>query len=336
MRPETSLSDFVRDALNSGKSRADIRSGLKSADWTKLEIDTALNGWAHSETMGAIPCPQRSTSAWDALFYALLFAAFGLMVGHTLHLMMGLITHMIPNPHEIQYGRGLGGLRWSMAAVIVFTPVFFWLHRNDAKACAADPVRRHGTVRRWLATLAIFLAVLTLLGDGIYVIYAFLNGDITARFMAKAGAVAMMSFVVLIYFRRDRQDTAQAAQNPGAAIAALLALAALVASLWLVGGPAQGQKERRDGLRLSDLNQLKNDIAECAVVRETGLPATLTPTDCAQSPQRLTGLATQVTYSRVDAETFELCVALEAPDRMGQSYNARIDGEVYCQIRKLR
>lgn len=336
MQQTPELSRFIRDALSRGRSRADIRNSLSAAEWTPLEIDTALAGWMFSDETGPVPRPQRSTSAWDALFYTLLFAAFGMMIGHALHLMLGVITMLLPEPGDSYSRWRMNGLRWSMAAVIVFTPAFLWLHARDAAAVRANPVRTFGTIRRWLTAIAILAAVLTLASDAIYVIYAFLTGELTRQFVVKCGAVAVMATVVLAYFRQERQTDTPARFSPAALLAAGLTLLTLIASLWLSGGPQQGRAETRDQTRLKELRTLKADVAGCQSLPRGDQAQDVNPLDCARAPQHLSAMAGSITYHPLANDRFELCTRLESPDRAGSRYNIYRKGDLHCIEGKRR
>ncbi|AEV38623.1 hypothetical protein PSE_4119 [Pseudovibrio sp. FO-BEG1] len=338
MQIPASLSEFVRDALNKGFSKDDIRSSLSPSDWTAIEIDTALKSWSYDETIGAVPQPQRSTSAWDAVFYALLFAAFGMVIGNTLILLLGLITLWIPEVGDSFSRSGLRSLRWSMAALIIFTPVFLWLHLKDERGSSANPASKYSSVRRWLTAIAIFAAAMTLLCDAIYLIYRFLDGDLTARFIAKSCAVALLSLVVIQYFHQGRQlqeNISRQGSLFATWIPSGLATLVLALSFWTVGGPMQGQLERRDQLRISDINQLQKGITFCKATRNKDLPEELDPMSCARSPHLLTGYASQVTYKKLSAKQFQLCIEVEAPERL-RTYNAELKGNLYCVTDKIR
>ncbi|CUH88181.1 hypothetical protein PH5382_02113 [Phaeobacter sp. CECT 5382] len=333
------LSDFVRGALNKGMTRAQISSCLASSDWTPLEIETALEAWDYSATAGAVPRPQRATSAWEALFYALLFAALGMVVANSLTLQHGLITLWVPEHGDSYSSYGLGQLRWSMAALIIFAPVFHWLHHKDARATGTNPAQKHGTIRRWLSALAVFAAAMTLLCTAIYVIYRFLDGDMTARFIAKSGSVTLMACVVLLYFRQDRLTAGHwDTLAPNWLVTGIAALT-LALSFWSVGGPAQGRMEHRDSLRLSDLQQLQRDVAACMERTDTApseldLPEALDPMTCARNPHQLTGYAAEITYERLGPRRFQLCTKVEDPQKL-RLYNGTLQGDRLCIERKL-
>lgn len=323
------LSDFVRDALNAGRSADDIRRSLTSADWTDTEINAALAGWQYQDGAGAVPRPIRSTAARDALFYALLFVVFGMVAGNTLTLLFAQINFWLPTAEDLARASRPTGLRWSMAALIVFVPVFGLLDRKDRRATAADPARQHGTMRRWLSAIAMLFAVITLLGDALYLIYSWLDGQITPRFLVKSVTVAAMALVVLAYFRDARDLPLPALPIPAAWVLIGSALLALVLSFWIVGGPAQGQLEQRDSSRLSDLRQLANDVAACPTIDRTNLPETLDPMTCARNPARLTGFASGITYERLTPTEFQLCTEVEDPDMIAD-YGLRVTGSTVC------
>ena len=323
------LSHFIRDALQSGRSKDDIARTLRNANWTDTEIDAALAGWLHQDGAGAVPRPIRSTAARDALFYSLLFVVFGMIVGSTLTLLFAQINIWLPEPDEAQSYRRLSGLRWSMAALIVFIPVFWLLDRKDRQATSADPARQHGTVRRWLSAIAMLLAMITLLGDALYLIYSWLDGQITVRFLVKSATVAAMALVVLTYFRETRDLPFRMLPVPAAWVLIASSLLALGLSFWLVGGPGQGQMEQRDRWRISDLRVLIGDVALCTRIDRTNMPESLDPMTCARNPARLTGYASDITYHRITANEFELCTDVEAPDML-DGYALRVEGQTVC------
>ena len=333
MQIPSELSSYIRDALQSGQSQEDIAKSLRAANWTDTEIDAALAGWLHQDGAGAVPRPMRSTAARDALFYSLLFVVFGMVVGSTLTLLFAQINIWLPEPGEsAAYGR-LSGLRWSMAALIVFVPVFWALDRKDRQASTADPARKHGTVRRWLSALAMLVATITLLGDALYLIYSWLDGQITLRFLIKSATVALIAAVVLAYFGETRKIPNMAIPLPAGWILIGLAILSLVLTFWQVGGPAQGQIEQRDQWRISDLRTLANDVAQCTAIDRAALPATFDPMTCARNPARLTGFASDITYVRTSASAFSLCVQVEYPAAV-DGYDLRLDGNTACIDRR--
>ena len=240
----------------------------------------------------------------------------------------------MPEPDETRSYTRLTGLRWSMAALIVFIPVFWLLDRKDRRATASDSARQHGTVRRWLSAIAMLFAVIALLGDALYLIYSWLDGQITIRFLAKSATVAVMAGIVLAYFRETRDLPFPTIPLPASWVLTGLAMLSLGLSLWVVGGPAQGQMEQRDRWRMSDLRSLSADVALCTKIDLTALPETLDPMICARNPARLTGYASDITYRRISATEFALCTVLEFPPAVWD-YGLKIDENTACIERAI-
>lgn len=324
------LTDFIQRALQQGHARCDVKTELRRAGWADTEADAALDAWQDGALCGPVPRPVRSAAALDALFYALLFLGFGMIAGNLLTLAFGQLTFWLPETGDTFRSGATRSLRWSMAAVIVFAPAFMWLDRRDARHCSADPARRHGTIRRWLTSLALFAAVACLLGNALFVIFTWLDGQMTLRFMAKAAVVAALSGIVLGYFRQDLASPMLAGNRVAAWSLTLPTVLVLVLSFMTIGGPAQGQMERRDHWRVSDMNILAGNILRCDGVDMENLPAALDPMDCARNPARLTGFAPQITYTRLSATAFKLCSEIEAP-RTITAHDMTIDGNIACQ-----
>ncbi|OUS36273.1 hypothetical protein A9Q94_09885 [Rhodobacterales bacterium 56_14_T64] len=332
MSTHNDLSDYIRNALKAGQSRDIIRATLLAENWTKTEVEIALAQWSDTTLVGPVPRPVRSTAAKDAFFYVLLFVGFGMVAGNTLAMLLAQVNFWIPEAGRTDR-YAVSGIRWSMAAIIVFAPAFWYMNRVDNRATMADSSRSHNTIRRWLSSLAMLIAVITLMGDALYLIYKFLDGHVTARFLAKSAIVALIAGVVLSYFRQERtQSTKVWLLPPAIALLGLTALG-LGLSLSTIGGPFQGKKEQRDRWRISDLRSLAGDIRNCETIDRNNLPETLDPLTCSDNPGHLTALATEITYTRIDTSEFELCIDVEFPLAIS-TYNIRVRDNTACLRRE--
>jgi hypothetical protein len=330
MSVSSDLSDFVRRALQSGHSKDSIAAELTAAGWDNTEVTAALGAWQAGGATGPVPRPVRSSTALDAFFHALLFVGFGMVVGNLLTLAFGQWNYWLPEPGEVYSNWSARSLRWSMAAVIVFLPTFLVLDQRDAQRTRREPARRHGAVRRWLTALALFAAVTTLLGDALYLIYTWLDGQMTLRFLAKSATVAVVAGLTIAYFRRDATTRPRRGITPAAATVVALTVAALGLSLWTQGGPAQGRLEQVDRWRISDLRALSSDLRECNEIDRSNLPVTLDPMSCARNRGTLTGFASEVSYRRLGAQEYELCVSLDASERVRYAYGLEISDDRAC------
>ena len=212
MRAADQLTAFVQAALAAGRSRDDIAAALTAAGWTAPEIAAALDAWHAAPGLPPVPRPRPYVSAREAFFYALLFASLAMTAWHLVTLFHALIDLWLPDNgrEDWRYYGASSSIRWAVAALVVFGPLFLWLHARATRAQAADPGRARSVVRRWVGYLALFLAACSLLGDLIAVVYAFLSGDLTLRFLLKALVVAAVAGVVLALFRGDTEGDAHA------------------------------------------------------------------------------------------------------------------------------
>ena len=208
MKASDQLASFVYDALNAGRSRGDITVALEQAGWSPAEIRDALNNWAEGEFTPPVPRPRPFVSAREAFLYGLMFVALAMTAWHLTSLLFHLIDQWIPDLNDRIGYYDRSDMRFSMASLIVFFPLFAWLNMQANRRINANAGRRRSGVRKWFGYITLFLAAITLLGDLIWVIYALLNGDLTARFIAKAGTVAVVAGMIFFYFRSDMTEDA--------------------------------------------------------------------------------------------------------------------------------
>lgn len=201
MQASERLSQFVADALSAGHDRPDIADALGKAGWTQPEIEKALDAWADTGFVPPVPRPKQAASAREAFLYGMLFAALGVTTVCAIRLGFELIDQFLPELGESTSHWSYRSMRWDIANLVVFFPVFLLLSNRIDRLARADPSHRRSAVRRWFGYIAAFLASITLLGDLVAVVYALLDGELTARFLAKAGLTALIAGLVLLYIR---------------------------------------------------------------------------------------------------------------------------------------
>lgn len=203
MKPNETLSDFVARALAAGESRDAIAGTLRSAGWQAGDIRRALGAWGDPAFGLAVPRPAAHVSARDAFTYGLMFTALAMLVWHIDALGFDLIDRAWGVADDYGYDWRARSIRWSVAVLVVVVPAFLWLNRAEAARLRADPARARSAIRKWFAFVTLYLAALGMVGDLIATVYAFLNGDLTAQFLAKAALVLLTAGLVFLYYRAD-------------------------------------------------------------------------------------------------------------------------------------
>jgi hypothetical protein len=193
------LSRFTRDALAAGKSRAEISTALAASGWSVSEVTDALGAWAETPFAPPVPRPQSTVSARDFFIYALMF---GVMIFGAIYLVQ-LFHALIDLWLDAGGYRSSRQIRWSVAVLIVATPMYLWLTVRERGKLAADPALYRSAIRRWLTYLTLLLSSAVLLGDLMAVIYAFLDGDFTLQFLLKAIVVAVVAGFIFLYYLVD-------------------------------------------------------------------------------------------------------------------------------------
>jgi hypothetical protein len=199
------LTGFVQDALNRGESRTRTREVLLHAGWPPDEIDSALGSFAEADFPIAVPRPRPSLSAREAFEYLILFATLYVAAFSLGRLLFQFINLALPDPltQPFQGEAVRGAIRWSIAALVVTAPVFLRSAWMNARAVAASPVKRASPVRRWLTYMTLAVTASVLIGDATSLVYSFLGGETTLRFLLKSLTVAVIAGAAFVYYLSD-------------------------------------------------------------------------------------------------------------------------------------
>jgi hypothetical protein len=326
MKPGDKLADFVGKALADGRSRDDIAAALRAAGWQESEVTRAMEAWADGGFALPVPRPQSIVSARDAFFYGLLFLLLATAVFTINSLGLGLIdlwfSDAEPGTPLPQWVRE--DFRWWISVLIVVLPLFLWLNVRERRQIATDPARKRSALRKWFCYVTLFFAATGLVGDLMYTVYAFLNGDVSVQFLLKAGLVLVTLALVFYYYWREA-DLPLARNDLALHALAAIAAGLVVAGFLTVGGPAQGRLEQRDASRLDHLRLLADCLGNFDDAALEKVPATLSePLPCSGvSAAALTDPLTGEPYAftGLTVESFQVCARFEGepgiyfPDR---------------------
>jgi hypothetical protein len=194
------LSKFIDDARQKGMDLATIILLLRSTGWREKEI---AESFAARELLMSIPERPGIGSARDAFFHLLAFTALYVWVISLIFLLFSYIEFALPDPavqnptYAVEYA--LSNIRASIASLIVSYPLFvsvWWLLLREVHAA---PEKAKSGVRRWLSFLSLFVGAATIMVDVISVVYYFVDGDLTVRFLLKVGALLIVTVTIFIY-----------------------------------------------------------------------------------------------------------------------------------------
>ena len=193
---------------------ATIRQLLVSAGWRERDVAEVF---CTRDLDLPIPTPTtaspvrargRPGSVWprrarDAFFQLLTFGALYAWATSLILLFFTYINFAFPDPawrtSSAQLAAIMSIVRVQLAIVIVTFPVFMVLWHFLLRQARLDAEKARGAIRRWLGYLSIFVGALTMSGDVMTLIYFLLEGQLTVRFLLKAGLLFVIAGGLVLY-----------------------------------------------------------------------------------------------------------------------------------------
>jgi len=211
-RADSDLSAFVGRALAAGIARTAISNALLQAGWQHEQIERALSDYAEVDFPLPVPRPKPYLSAREAFFYLLLFATLYISAFNFGNLLFIFIEHAFPDPalEEITLNWNSYRIRSAVSALIVAFPVFLYLSGKISRELLSSPSGRASAIRRWLTYITLFIAAGIIIGDLIAILYNFLGGELTTRFILKSLTVGILAGTLFFHYinglRREEQE----------------------------------------------------------------------------------------------------------------------------------
>ena len=179
--------------------------------------------------------------------------------GMFLSLVFGLVDAYLPDPLTSYYDPA-SGIRWSLATLTVVFPVFVWGSWFLAKDIAANAWKGELRIRKWLVYITLFAAAALVIGDLVSLLYNFLGGELSGRFLLKTLAVFAVGAAVFTYYLYDLRRSALifSPRMKVFVIAACLVVAAVVVTGFAVAGsPFRQRLVRFDQQKVSNLQTIQ-------------------------------------------------------------------------------
>jgi len=213
-----------------------------------------------------------------------------------------------------EYESAASGLRFAIAMLIVFFPAYIVLTR------LVNNVRRneHGTylmLTKWLIYLSLLIGGATLLGDLVAVIFNYLNGELTIRFILKALAFLVVIGAAFTYYLFDARGYWQTHEKHSiqyGAGAALIVILVLILGFMNTKAPAEVREMKIDQQQITDLSVIQSRVYDYYQVNGK-LPASMeaafsgVPTPVASAGRD------SYTYTATSDTSFSICAGFAYP-----------------------
>ena len=149
------------------------------------------------DTSIASQMPVKSkASPKDVFMHLLSIVTLYVSVVSFIALLFQYVNVLFPDQLNFYYTSALNTIRQSTASLVVVFPVYIlvsWLLGRDF---AREPGKREIKIRKWLLYLTLFIATITIIVDLVTLVYNFLSGELTVRFLLKVMAVLIVAAAV--------------------------------------------------------------------------------------------------------------------------------------------
>ena len=174
------------------------------------------------------------------------------------------IDRFFPDPLVDIYAYPSGAIRWAIASLVIIFPVYVWLSWTLRRDDTRNPEKRELKIRKWLLYFTLFAASAVIIGDLIALIYNFLGGDLSARFVLKVSTVLFVALAIFGYYLWNLKSEQMAVSDPRMRwfvfFVAAIVMAATIGGFFIVGSPFQERMRRFDQRRTEDLQSMQWQI----------------------------------------------------------------------------
>jgi hypothetical protein len=263
------------------------------------------------------------TEPRDVFMYLLAMSALYVSVYAVITLLFQYVNLFFPDPLD-SAGYVSETIRWELAELIILFPVYFLSTSVVEREAASDPGKATMRIRRWMLCMTLFLAGLLILGDLVCLIYKFLGGELTARFLLKVTAIVAVAGAIFAYYRSAlRRSGKISIRERPFAIAAGSAIAAIVAvGVFSAGSPFRARLLSFDEDRIKNLEAIQTEIVSYWRAKDR-LPGT-----AAELNDSISGFTVPndpqshraYDYRVTGAHSFELCAEFNLPGDQNRTH----------------
>lgn len=249
-------------------------------------------------------------------------ASLYLSLSFLLVLLFGLINIAIPDVADNSWDitSASQGIKIGIAMVIVFFPTYLALTRMVNKNRRLSSNHAYLGLTKWLIYLSLLVGGAVLLGDLVAVIMAFLEGDLTSRFLLKALSVLVVVGSAFQYYLLDVKghwiENEKKSKTYGYIVGAIV-IAIVGFGFTQVQSPSEARELKIDQQQINDLNTIQWQIEDYLFVNNE-LPESLSELSNMKLPEAPEE-RTEYVYERTE-DGFRLCATFSQPSMQTDYY----------------
>jgi len=215
------------------------------------------------------PQPKRDNAAKFAFLYMISLVALGFVAYSAGAIVFQIINKYISDPVNVLRTSytclDSGALRFAIAALIVSIPIYYVIARKINRELFMGNLDKESQIRKWLTYLIIFISSVVIIGWLIAVIYQFLEGELTIKFILKALTVLAVAGTVLSYYWYDiKREIVFGEKNTVikiySRVSLMFVISALIAGTAFVESPQEMRNKKFDRATVDLLSKIESDL----------------------------------------------------------------------------
>lgn len=268
---------------------------------------------------------KQNNSAKFAFLYMISLVALGFVAYSAGAIIFQIINKYIADPVNVLRTSytclDSGALRFAIAAIIVATPIYYIATRKINRELFMGNLDKESQIRKWLTYLIIFISSVVIIGWLIAVIYQFLDGEITIKFILKAITVLAVSGTVLSYYWYDiKREITFGEKNTVIKIyswtSLIVIIALLIAGTFFVESPQEMRDKKYDRATIELLSKIDGAVNTYHKNNEK-LPEDLddlflSSTTTSETDRIKTG---DISYNKISETNYELCADFQTSNK---------------------
>lgn len=219
--------------------------------------------------------------------------------------------------------------RWAIAVLVVAFPIYALVSRYLEKDYKKEPEKRAIRIRKWLLYFTLFVAALIMMGDLIGLIYNFLEGELTLRFILKVLSIFFVSGAIFFYYLSDIR-THKISRGMEYFVYGIISIVSIsvILGFFIIDSPKEKRLRDSDQARVQNLQYIQSEIINHFLAKDQ-LPGTLG--DLRKDISLPTDPETRMPYAYnvKNKNTFELCASFSLPSLPAEGKDMAIQTPAY-------
>lgn len=203
-----------------------------------------------------------STTPKDVFLHLLMIVTLYITVVNGIALIFQYINLALPDSLDFYYRGILDAIRWSSSSLIISFPVYILSSKLIGNSIRKTSEKKEIGIRKWLIYLTLFVAAIAIIIDLILLVFNFYSGELTLKFSFKLITVLIFTGTIFGYYLWElgtkKLETKK--NKLFCLLTSVVVITSIVIGFFMAGSPSQQRDVRLDDQRISDLEQIQNEV----------------------------------------------------------------------------